>query len=48
MFIGRLDPNPCLTVDNIPCALPFIYKGRAHAYCTPDGDFDERPWCSTR
>ena len=40
--------SKCLTVDGIPCSLPFIYEGRAYAYCTADGDFDGRPWCSTR
>ena len=40
--------SKCLTVEGIPCSLPFIYEGRAYAYCTRDGDFDGRPWCSTR
>ena len=40
----------CQTLENIDCALPFIYKNKTYSGCTAvdaHHDIDERLWCST-
>ena len=36
----------CMTKDNEPCRLPFIYNGVAHYNCISEYDYPT-PWCAT-
>ncbi|XP_053119003.1 epididymal sperm-binding protein 1-like [Hemicordylus capensis] len=31
---------------NVPCSLPFIYKGKSYSQCTMDGTVNHKLWCS--
>lgn len=37
----------CVTIKNVPCRFPFIYKGVSYDKCTYTDTINQQPWCAT-